>query len=64
MTREEWDRDAMIKSAPKLNPSDVVILIQNHSEDAEKTAAEIRKIAGEVAKVLSLRPVPPIPAPR
>ncbi len=66
--REKWERDALLSSAPKLNPGDAVIVIDNPAADAEKTAAEIRKKAGEAATVMSVmrareRVVPPA-APR
>ncbi len=65
--REKWEREALLSSAPKLNPGDAVILIGNPAADAEKTAAEIRKKAGEVAFVMNIRPRQQVvlpPAPR
>jgi hypothetical protein len=46
--REQWQRDALISSAPKLSPGDAVILIENQAADAEKTGEEVRRRAKEV----------------
>ena len=59
------ERDALVALMPKLNLGDVVVLIENHSADAAKTAAEFLKKAKEVNEAMSRRQLrPPPPAPR
>jgi hypothetical protein len=54
--REQWQRDALLKSAPKLNPGDAVILIDNPAADAGRTAEGVRQKAREVSDVMMRRP--------